>query len=428
MDDSFASVAVAELVFLLFLLLDCALDATAIGVHHRSYGGVHPDTPLGFSATVGAPRRCAPRPLPPARPCASLPSLPLPPSDLILRFTVLVIMLGDWVARVFVGYRTGDGGAFTLPYTAVLRPVVLALRSGPTRRAFHIFVGTLLSARDTLLLIFAFVAVSAVVCMVLLRNVVTGDGDRARGFATYHDSWLTLFTYLFTCACDPHPGCQGLGVRPTLSSSLASAQRTTLRPSWFRRRTRRRAAHASTSCSSPSSPSSVRERPGRPCPLATRTPPPTPCPAGTFIIVSLIIAIFQSRYMERREKAELSSNQLRRRGLVVAYAYLDPDQDGVLQPHEFRPFFEVCATNVPSSIFNDRSARAPWWEPHVSRCTHTPLSLPTLTTDINVREFVLLCEAMKADVDNAKAVTSEEELDRLTSQQEVRWPASHSPA
>lgn len=69
-----------------------------------------------------------------------------------------------------------------------------------------------------------------------------------------------------------------------------------------------------------------------------------------FLIVSLIVAVFQRKYTERHNRRRMKKLRKQRLGSIIAFIILDRNKDCVLHPHEYRDFFAFCGTGVDLSI------------------------------------------------------------------------------
>lgn len=132
-------------------------------------------------------------------------------------FITLIIMVDLWYRFVW-GYRSGRLQSL-LPYTSILRPVMLVrgssrrarpcvaqpcrllaalqiARQSSMRAATASFLATVVSARQVLLVFMSFLVVAAAMSIAMIR-VGTGEGG-ASGFADFQSSWITMFTFVCT--------------------------------------------------------------------------------------------------------------------------------------------------------------------------------------------------------------------------------------
>lgn len=215
-------------------------------------------------------------------------------------------MTGDFCMRIIFRYKTGPDKQFILPYSCLLRPVLLILQSASLRNVIHHFVITLVKSRDVFILAISFMTVAAAGSILLLQGRLQDQGF-ARGFDDFRWSFLTMF--VFTSNGENYPDV----VYPAAE----------LNP-WFR------LYFIVFSL------------------------------AGTFLLVSLLIAFFQRYYnaqYEARATANDSTNTVRRRaGILVAYMLLhliDEKVKGhIKERHELEsvlPFEDIETPRAPST-------------------------------------------------------------------------------
>ena len=67
---------------------------------------------------------------------------------------------------------------------------------------------------------------------------------------------------------------------------------------------------------------------------------------GLFIIVALVIAVFESYYGERTNEAAMAARKSRRLGIIAAFILLDKSRDGALDKNELLDFLNETVSGM----------------------------------------------------------------------------------
>lgn len=170
-DDGRAWVLIADVVLIALHLLDSSLYLVA---YSTRFSDVDRDDDFAVDARVGKLRVRA-----------------------LLRVFCIVLMAGDWLVRLGSDYRTGPSGFadFALPYSSLLRPLVVVLRMQVLRVSAKNFVATIVKARRVFLLSVSFLMIFATISVALLRGA-SSSTELGRGFDDFRSGALTAFIFL----------------------------------------------------------------------------------------------------------------------------------------------------------------------------------------------------------------------------------------
>ena len=216
---------------------------------------------------------------------------------------VLVLITVDYIVQLALGtsYTTGpqpqdsfDHAVLLLPYTAVLRPAVLILRSDSLRTGTFSFLRTMQQSATIFLLFFWVLAVFGVLSVVLFAEDTTMFGDI---FA----ATSALFTYMSTAENWPD------AVWPTTSCEHSTGHYSGLCWKYL--------FHFYFMVASL---------------------------MGTIVMVSLIIATFEFRYTEQHKAQQEEKRARTLEGIVAAYAILDRAGTNKLSMQQTGEFFAHC--------------------------------------------------------------------------------------
>eukprot|EP00736_Rhodelphis_marinus_P007553 Rmarinus@m.2984 len=227
---------------------------------------------------------------------------------LIMQVLCLSGLLLDWLVRVAIGdYDTGYDASLMLPYSALLRPVLMVFSIPTLTSACSHLAVSLYSAKDAFAVLIGFVLVVTCWNIVLFAGsgVYEDSYKIGRGFDGYRDALCTTFTFVTT----------GENYSDVVYPAAASSESYKF-------------YHMGTFF------------------------------LGMMFLVSLIIATFQDRYTKQHEEVEHKRREARREGMLAAFVLLDEDDNKNLEYKEYVDFFTgVCNCRVSitledSNMFN----------------------------------------------------------------------------
>ena len=292
----------------------------------------------------------------------------------LARIILLTLFLGDWLFRVFVGYRTGRTSTL-LPVTAILRPLFIVARVTSLRSALGSFASTLILARRVLALFASFLVVASGISIALLSSradlrfpVFSGDEAAAAASAAASGSGGDTSTAASSDdASFTVSALDGGSISLSVLSALTSAGATVIgsvaagfqgaaglpavvseegdglgrgfsefQSSWISTFVLATTGENYNEVVYRASDSSAAAG-GR---LAVLFKPLFIVISfiGLYILVSLLIAHFQARFSESEARSRESRTQKRRLALVLAYSLLDDDGSGSLERVEYTRF------------------------------------------------------------------------------------------
>ena len=205
--------------------------------------------------------------------------------SLLTRAALILIITADWTAQLVLGttYTTGpaprdstDDIVLLLPYTALLRPVVFILRSDSLRAGTFGFLRTLQKSSAIFMLFAALLVVFGVVGVVLFTDA------NGSNFADIFAASSTLFTYMSTAENWPST------VWPIVACEHANGHEDGWCPSYL--------FHVYFAMGSI---------------------------LGTVVMVSLLIATFESEYTKQHKDRDETKRARQLEGIVASYLVLD---------------------------------------------------------------------------------------------------------
>lgn len=114
------------------------------------------------------------------------------------RFVCILVIFVDFVFRAATDYRTGPVEfAFLLPYSAVLRPMLLVTRSSTVRSSAKNFAATILKSSSVFILAISFLMFAGATGVSLLEGRL-GTAGLGRGFDTFREALVTMFVFVTT--------------------------------------------------------------------------------------------------------------------------------------------------------------------------------------------------------------------------------------
>eukprot|EP01043_Picozoa_sp_COSAG02_P003217 COSAG02_NODE_78_length_40609_cov_19.893730_2_plen_2704_part_00 len=307
----------------------------------------------------------------------------VPQLTLIALIVVIGLLTVDWGLQLLFDYSTEPTPRDSLeqdlvlliPYSAILRPVVLVLRSKPLRHGASSFVRTLVHSGTIFLLFLIILAASGVTGMILFAN------ERSK---MYGDVFLTMsymFTYVsfpvtrpsaFNFHCHKHQECAAARVLSCAYPGCWYTMQMTTAENWPD------AVWGATECDS-----SGKYVHGNCAKYFFHLYFWTASFVGTIIMVSLMIATFESKYTEQH-RAEAEQRRARRlESIVAAYLVLDRAGHNHLTVKEIGEFLAACGLNHVK--LGRRGQR--------------------ILLKLNVSEFASVLEQLEHEVEGCKATS-----------------------
>eukprot|EP01029_Cantina_marsupialis_P022665 TRINITY_DN553_c0_g1_i2.p1 TRINITY_DN553_c0_g1~~TRINITY_DN553_c0_g1_i2.p1 ORF type:complete len:669 (+),score=121.84 TRINITY_DN553_c0_g1_i2:711-2717(+) len=207
----------------------------------------------------------------------------------MVRVGLILALFLDLVYRVLIDdYYWGNSNfSVRLPYTSMLRPLLLILCNKHVMHACKSFIATLFFARDVFIMFGCFLVISAVVGTLLISDDFYEFGhSKIRGFTDSRSSFLTMFVFLTSAENFPdvvHPPAEHSYYYNIYFFFFSMI--------------------------------------------------------GLFLLSSLVIAIFETKYSERHGQSRKKRINIRRYALMSAFIILDKDNSGDLSVDEFKKFF-----------------------------------------------------------------------------------------
>jgi Ca2+-binding EF-hand superfamily protein len=237
----------------------------------------------------------------------------------------LAVLLG-FIVDLCVPYTTGSSKddatnvqiVFLVPLTALLRPLWPVLRYGGIRKTLFSFAKTIWGARSVFALFALTLLVFSVIGVCLLSNRHGyGAGDN---FPDVLTSIMTLFVYMATAENYPDV------VYPSVACPGSEDANT------------REGGILTGGC------------PDALLHIYTMAASLT----GMFLIVSLVIAVFEDKFSEHTAQDKVNERKRRRIGIIAAFIILDKDGGGTLDESEFITFLNgTCHTGRHFNVAKD---------------------------------------------------------------------------
>ena len=242
------------------------------------------------------------------------------------RLILLSLMVFDFFYRVGKPYFTGPGTRdaedngdgihrrliLYLPFSALIRPLWLLSRYRDVRRSLGNFIQTLVKATDVFILFVLLMTVGSIMGVLLLSGRMDDDNiNNYNKFNNFLSGLLTLFVYMASAENYPDVAYPGTDCdRDNLANSLTGGVK------------------------------------GAGCPeTAFHIYSILFSFAGAFLIVSLIIGVFEAEFAENTQKQEKKDRRNKRLGIIAAFILLDKDRGGTLDSNEFLSFINgTCET------------------------------------------------------------------------------------
>ena len=231
----------------------------------------------------------------------------------VARLLLLLAFLFDFLYRTGGAvYFTGPREVLFLPVTSLMRPLWLLTRYRDVRRSLFNFVDTLIKAADVLILFFLLMTIGSIMGVLLLSGRMDDNTiSNYNKFDNFLSGMLTLFVYMASAENYPdvaYPGssCDQNDVANSLLGGVKSAG---CPESFF---------HLYSMLFSF---------------------------LGAFLIVSLVIGVFEAEFAENTKKQETEDRKKKRLGVIAAFILLDKDGGGSLDKNEFLSFINgTCNT------------------------------------------------------------------------------------
>ena len=244
----------------------------------------------------------------------------------LLQLCVLLAFVIDALIPYYTGQGNGDVPSqrivYLLPATAVLRPLWPVLRFRQLRQVIAAFGHTLLRAKAVFILFAITLLVFSTIGTILLSN--RHGFDAIDSFQNLYNSFSTLFVYMLTAENYPdvaHPStlCETDKTANTLGGGVLTGGCVLQGGTGI--------IHVYNMLASLS---------------------------GTFLIVSLVIAVFESTFSKRYAQDKINDKVRQRMAIVAAFITLDKDDGGSLDKAEFLDFLNgTCRTGRTFDVSDD---------------------------------------------------------------------------
>jgi hypothetical protein len=246
----------------------------------------------------------------------------------MMRWFLVSILLFDYIYRAANPYVTGPGAdannaqrspqVLFLPLSSLVRPFWLLTRYRAVRRSAENFMKTMVAAMDVFVLFALLMVIGSIMGVLLLSGRMNDQlVTNYNKFDNVLSGFLTLFVYMASAenypdVAYPPVNCDLLGEANSLSGGLV----------------------------------------GLGCPqTAFHIYSVIFQLLGAFLIVSLVIAVFEGEFAASTEAQEVQDRKKRNLGLVAAFVMLDKDCGGSLDATEFLAFVNgTCNTGRKFSV------------------------------------------------------------------------------
>jgi hypothetical protein len=215
---------------------------------------------------------------------------------------VVCVITADWVAQACIGtgYTTGPSQSsrlvLLLPFTSILRPCLIVLRFNDIRHGAIAFVKTLIRSKQVFVVFGCFLLVLSVFSVILS----TRRSDNM--FDGTSNAFISLFTYMTTAENWPDVVWPATACHPNETAHVSGqCWEWLLHMFWM-----------SISIS------------------------------GSLVLMSLIIAKFESTFTEFQTARETKLRERRLQGICAAFCVLDSDFSGKLDADLIAKFFDAC--------------------------------------------------------------------------------------
>ena len=264
------------------------------------------------------------------------------------RWLLVSLMIFDYVYRAANPYFTGPGASIDnfqrnpqvlfLPISAMIRPFWLLTRYRDVRRSAQNFMKTLFAAADVFVLFGLLMVIGSIMGVLLLSGRMNDyDVTNYNKFDNVLSGFLTLFVYMASAenypdVAYPAVNCNRDGLANSLEGGLV----------------------------------------GLGCPeTAFHIYSMVFQLLGAFLIVSLVIAVFEGEFAAYTKKQEQQDRKQKNLGLVAAFIMLDKDGGGSLDPVEFLAFVNgTCNTGRKFSVKRGLELSGPEFMEWVGELAH----------------------------------------------------------
>lgn len=119
------------------------------------------------------------------------------------RFFLVALFAIDWVVHAATGYTTAGDLKTLMPFTVILRPVYMAVKSAMLRRSTVNFIITVIKSRKVAALGVAFIGVATVFSIALLNGRISSDTALERVFGSVQKFFVEIFVFATTASNYP---------------------------------------------------------------------------------------------------------------------------------------------------------------------------------------------------------------------------------
>jgi Ca2+-binding EF-hand superfamily protein len=241
---------------------------------------------------------------------------------MLCRIVLLAIVSLDLVCQAATQYKLQDysDAVSFLPITAIFRPFIMVFRFRGVYDATRNLGKTIFAGKDVLAFFVVVVLIGTTMGVVVLGFIIEKTG-KSNNFADVPSAFLETFIFLLTGENYPDMVYAGTdcSVNATEMNTLEGGVVTGGCVRWLQ----------------------------HPIFMFFSF-------LGMFLVVGLVVAVFDTYYSARMERSETDARKARRMGIIAAFILLDKDQGGDLDKNELLDFLNnTCGLHVKFKMADD---------------------------------------------------------------------------
>ena len=241
---------------------------------------------------------------------------------MLCRIVLLAIVSLDLVCQAATQYRLQDysDAVSFLPITAIFRPFIMVFRFRGVYDATRNLGKTIFAGKDVLAFFVVVVLIGTTMGVVVLGFIIEKTG-KSNNFADVPSAFLEVFIFLLTGENYPDMVYAGTdcSFNATEMNTLEGGVVTGGCVRWLQ----------------------------HPIFMFFSF-------LGMFLVVGLVVAVFDTYYSARMERSETDARKARRMGIIAAFILLDKDQGGDLDKNELLDFLNnTCGLHVKFKMADD---------------------------------------------------------------------------